>query len=215
MSFFKPALAFACLVTAGKGAVTLNQVETFSGVHEWSSGDPSPNPPMVMPDSGPLGTGDHSLRVTSNGGSGPGGRLVVFNDSLWTGDYLGAGIVTIAAQLRNSGTTPLSIRLGFDGPGGRFVTPPILIAAFTGWTKGIFDIQPPALVSAGGSDAAATMTGVTQFRILHSSGVDFRGAKISSGFMVDEITAVPEPRAVAMLLCFSSAALFSRRRMNR
>lgn len=212
MNFLKPVLAFACLVTAGKGAVTLNQVETFSGVHEWSSGDPNPNPPMVMPDSGPSGTGDHALRVTSNGGSGPGGRLVVFNDSLWTGDYLGAEILAIAARLRNSGTTLLSIRLGFDGPGGRFVTPPVLIAAFTGWTSGIFDIQPRALVSAGGHDAAATMKGVTQFRILHSSAVEFRGAKISSGFLVDDITAVPEPRTAAMLLGFSGAALFLRKR---
>ena len=204
-------LATACLSLPLQAAITLNQLETFSGIHEWSSGDPNPNPPVVVAGSGPLGTGDSSLRVTSNGGNAAGGRLLVFNETLWTGDYTAAGVLSLTADLRNNGTTTLSMRLAFNGPGGWFVTTVAPVTAFSGWTSQMFDIRPAALVSAGGADAVATLAAVSELRILHSAAVDYRGAKLSSSFLVDNLRAIPEPTAV-MVIGFASGLLLFRKR---
>lgn len=185
------------MMSSACAAVTLNQIEDFSGVYGWTSGDPNPNPPV--PDSGPLGGSDISLRVSSNGGSGSGGRLVVYNNTKWSGDYLAAGIFTITADLRNLGSNTLSMRLAFNGAGGWFVTVAVPVTAYSGWSSQIFDIRPETLVSAGGDDIAATMAGVSEIRILHSTIADFRGAKVTSSFNVDNIRAVPEPSACLIL----------------
>lgn len=194
-------------------AVTLNQIETFSGSHAWSSGNPNPNPPVIQTDSGPLGAGDNALRVTSNGGSGAGGKLLVFNESAWTGDYVGAGVVKLALDLRNGGTTTLQVRLAFNGPGGWFVTPSNPVLAFSGWNHLLFDIRPVSLVSAGGSNAANTMGGVTELRVLHASAVDFKGAAVSGSFLLDNVQAVPEPGSASWLAL--AGGLLARRRRNR
>ena len=194
-----------CFIIAGIGAcsmlraaVTLNQLETFDGVHGWTSGAANPIPPAILLDSGPLGAGDNSLIIKANGGTGAGGRLFAFNQSVWTGDYLAQGIVSIAADLRNQGSTGLSIRLAFNGPGGWFVTAVAPIAQFSGWSATVFDIRPASLTSAGGTDASDTMAGVSEMRILHSSLVDFKGAIVSSSFLVDNLHAVPEPASIAL-----------------
>ena len=204
-------LAAACLRATLHAAVTLNQLENFSGIHEWSSGNPNPNPPVIVAGSGPLGTGDNSLRVTSNGSNAAGGRLIVFNETLWTGDYTAAGVLSLTADLRNNGTTTLSMRLALNGPGGWFVSTVAPVTAFSGWTSQVFDVRPAALVSAGGGDAAATLAAVSELRILHSAAVDHRGAKLSSSFLVDNIRAIPEPAAV-MMICLASGLLFFRKR---
>lgn len=181
-----------------RAAVTLNQLETFDGVHDWTTGGQNPNPPVVLPDSGPLGSGDNALQVIANGGTGAGGRLFAFNQSAWTGDYLAQGIDSIAADLRNQSFTGLSIRLAFNGPGGWFVTAASPIAQFSGWSTAVFDIRPASLTSAGGTDASDTMAGVSEMRVLHSSLVDFKGAIVSSSFLVDNLHAVPEPASFAL-----------------
>jgi len=191
--------------------VTLNQIEDFSGIHAWSSGDPNPNPPVIQPDAGPLGSGDNALRVSSNGGTGAGGRLIVFNETLWTGDYTAAGILSLAADLRNLGTNMLSMRVAVNGPGGWFVTAATPVTAFSGWTNQVFDLRPAALVSAGGADASATLAAVSELRILHSPVVDYRGARVSSGFMLDNVRAIPEPSAVMVFGLAAMAGFFRKR----
>ena len=209
--FLRCLLATAWLSLPLQAAVTLNQLENFSGIHEWSSGDPNPNPPVIVAGSGPLGTGDNALRVTSNGGNSAGSRLIVFNETVWTGDYTAAGIFSLGVDLRNNGTTTLSMRLAFNGPGGWFVTAVAPVTAFSGWTSQVFDIRPAALVAAGGGDPAATLAAVSELRILHSAAVDFRGAKVSSSFLVDNVRAIPEPSTV-MVLCLASGFLRFRKR---
>lgn len=210
-AIFPCALATACLSLSLHAAVTLNQTEDFSGPGGWSGGVPNPNPPVIVLDAGPLGAGDSALRVTSNGGIGAGGKLVVFNVTLWTGDYMAAGILSLAADLRNLGTTTLSMRLAVNGPGGWFVTAVSPVAAFSGWNHAVFDIRPAALVSAGGGNATATLAAVSELRILHSAAVDFRGAQVSGAFMVDHLQAIPEPSAV-MLAGLAGLVLLSRKR---
>ncbi len=204
-------MAATCLSLPLKAAVTLYQIEDFSGIHAWTTGDPNPNPPVIQPDAGPLGSGDSALRVSSNGSSFAGGRLIVFNETLWTGEYTAAGILSLAADLRNLGNNTLSMRVAVNGPGGWFVTTVSPVTPFSGWTNQVFDLRPAALVSAGGGNAAATMAAVSELRILHSSVVDYRGAKVSSGFMVDNVRAIPEPSA-AMVCGLAVFAVFFRKR---
>lgn len=203
-------MATACLSLSLQAAVMLNQLEDFSGIHEWSSGAPNPNPPVIQPDAGPLGSGDNALRVSSNGGNFAGGRLIVYNETLWTGNYTAAGILSLAADLRNLGSNTLSMRIAVNGPGGWFVTTASPVAAFSGWTNQVFDLRPVALVSAGGNDASATLAAVSELRILHSTVVDYRGAKVSSGFMVDNVRAIPEP-SVVMFCGLAVFAVFFRK----
>ncbi len=209
-------LASAVLVAASftlslEAAIMLHQVEDFSGAHDWSGGDPNPNPPVVVADAGPLGGGDSALRVTSNGGGGPGGKLIFFNTSSWTGNYTAAGVTGIATDMRNTGTNTLLFRIAFNGPGGWFVTPPSPVAAFTGWVHLEFDILPSSLLNVEGSDAAATMAAVSEVRILHSSVVDFRGARVSASFMVDDIEAIPEPSAWVLAAMAGIGTFFRKR----
>ncbi|MEY3895178.1 MAG: hypothetical protein RLZZ214_697 [Verrucomicrobiota bacterium] len=210
-AMFPAILMSACVVVPLRAAVVFGQIEDFSGSHGWTSGDPNPNPPVTVPDSGPLGGGDSALRVTSNGGSGPGGKLVVFNRTLWTGNYPAAGVSTIMADLRNSGSTSLSFRLAFNGPGGWFVTAGSPVTAFSGWNSKEFDIRPAALLPVGGSSAAATLAAVSEMRILHSAAVGFTGAQVSGAFLVDNLRAVPEPSAFWMIGLAGLRLLFRKR----
>lgn len=187
------------LLLPARAAVMLGQTEDFSGIHGWTSGGSNPNPPVIGLDSGPLGSGDSSLRVTSNGGGGPGGKLVAFNRTLWAGDYTAAGVSTITADLRNSGNTQLSFRLALNGPGGWFVTEAAPVSAFSGWNSKAFDLRPSSLIEAGGSSAESTLAAVSELRILHSVLPSNMGAQVSSSFMVDNIRAVPEPSVVTMV----------------
>lgn len=196
---------------AAGAAVTLGQVEDFSGVHGWGTGSLNPFPPEVIANAGPLGAGDSALRLTSNGGTGAGGRLIVFNQTVWTGDYVSAGIVSLAADLRNGGTTELAIRVALNGPGGWFVSESTVVPSFAGWVNAVFDIRPGALVSAGGTDAAATLAAVSELRVLHSNLPDFRGARVTTSLMVDNLSAVPEPSVFLMLSMAGIGCLFRKR----
>jgi hypothetical protein len=207
----KTALCIILTTLGAKAAVSLNQLETFSTLNGWTSGGPNPNPPAILADSGPLGAGDSALLITANGGGGAGGKLIAFNQSTWTGDYLAEGIVSIAASLRNSGSTLLSIRLAFNGDGGWFVTDVSPVTAFSGWSNFLFDIRPASLINAGGSNASTTMANVTEMRILHSAVVSSNGAQISSSLLVDNLHAIPEPGCTA-LLTLSGLLRFVRKR---
>lgn len=205
---FAVLLLISSMVT--RAAVTLNQHESFSGLHQWTTGDSNPNPPVVQGDSGPAGTGDHALRVTANGSAEAGGRLLVFNDSTWTGDYPGQGITHLQVDLRNGGSTALQMRLAFNGPGGWFVTPAKTVTAFSGWNPLLFDIRPGSLVGAGGSNANTTLSAVTELRVIHSSTVSFRGAAVSGTFLLDNVRAVPEPEC--LVLTSLAGCLLARRK---
>ncbi len=208
-------LAFlTCLqvvTTHSWGAISLNQLEQFSNLNGWTSGGPNPNPPSILADSGPLGVGDNALKITSNGGSGAGGKLIAFNQSTWNGDYVGSGILEIAASLRNGGATPLSIRLAFNGSGGWFVTAAAPISAFSGWSNVAFDVRPNSLINAGGTNASSTMLGVTELRILHSFTPTQIGAQVSSTLLVDNLRAVPEPSS-AVFFAITPVFLLRRKR---
>jgi hypothetical protein len=211
-----PLLAAILFVTipCAHGAITLFQTENFNSLGGWTSGNPNPNPPALLADSGPLGGGDTALRVLANGG-GAGGRLVTFNRTTWTGDFTSAGVITITADLRNLGTSALSVRIAFNGPGGWWITAAESVPAFAGWSSHDFDIRASALVaSEGGSSAIATLADVTEMRILHSPDPDHTGVALSSTMLLDNVTAVPEPSAL-VLLAWSPLLLKRKRRFAK
>lgn len=215
-------------------AVALGEVDTFSAsAEDWFIGGGPfgiPRIPVsVVPAGGPAGAGDAYLQLTSSGTSGSASRLVANNASQWTGNYIAAGVTAIEMDLRNFSTTDLTIRLLFEDPGA--ASPPANIAATTfgaslpagsGWTHVRFAIEPGDLTAVVG-DPATVLGGTTFFRIFHNPVPAFGPPSvgpppIAAVLGVDNITAVPEPSAVVMMLVGLGAvgmAVRRRRANNR
>jgi hypothetical protein len=183
-------------------AVTLGQLDDFENgtTQGWSSGAMHPAPPSNVATGGPAGVDDNYLRLTSLGASGAGSRLTAFNSTQWTGSFSGAGVTGIAMQLRNLGSTPLSLRLAFSSATDIAVsTLPIALPVASGWTPVVFPIAPSALTSLSGS-AAGALAATIELRLLHSTLPLFSGEPIAATLGVDDVVAVPEPSTLALLL---------------
>lgn len=183
----------AWLAAMPAAALTLGQQDGFGDTttQGWTTGVASPVQPVVQPDGGPAGAGDAFLLVGSSGQAGPGGRLVVFNQLQWAGDYPGAGVTGISMDLNNFGGTDLSLRLLLEGAAGPLAlsAAPVLLPAGSGWTPVRFDL------TAAGLTATAGLEAVTQLRLFHGSAAVFPGEAIAATLGLDNITAVPEPAA--------------------
>jgi len=177
-------------LTAAAYAIIPNQVDNFQDgtVQNWTSGSLNPTQPTVLP-GGFGGASDIFLRATSTGSITAGGKLVFFNISQWSGNYITANIVNISMRVRNSGSNLLQLRLAFNGPAGWFVsTNPINIPPDGVWKLISFSIHPADLTGTG--DANVTLSGVTALRILHNSTANFTGEPVVGQLDVDDITAV-------------------------
>jgi hypothetical protein len=174
-------------------------------VRSWG-GSPTSN----APNSGPAGTGDNALRVESSN------RVVVMNQSQWTGNYVAAGIKQISMDVRHQNDFPLALRLGIAngplGPGGSgdtYVTDDSLAVANDRlWHRIIFKVTAADFVATASNttitpDAAVALANVTVLRVLHNPNpMDFTGAVGPATFFLDNITAstVPEPGAAGLLI---------------
>ncbi len=208
---FAFACALGCSVLAAPAmAVTLGATDTFEdgSTEGWSTGDPSPNPPLAIADGGPGGAGDGFLLLTSTGVSGPGGKLVAWPGNEFRGNYLAAGVTALAMDLRNLGTTPLSLRLYLDGPLGStaVLRDAVVLPAGSGWTPVVF-----AMVPAAYDGPAFVLGGVSQLRLYHGTSASYPGGNIAAQLGVDNVTAVPEP-GMAWMLAGGLAALALRLR---
>jgi Secretion system C-terminal sorting domain len=178
------------LLTAAVYAITPNQVDNFQDgtTQNWTSGSLNPSQPTVLP-GGFGGASDNFLRATSNGSITAGGKLVFFNISQWSGNYITANIVNISIRVRNSGTSQLQLRLAFNGTAGWFISiNPVNLPPDGVWKLISFPINPADLTGTG--DANVTLSGVTAFRILHNSTANFTGEPVVGQLDVDDITAV-------------------------
>ena len=216
------ALVLLCTLSTRAPALTIGQVDTFEGsIDNWSAGggpfgQAPPVPPQVVDDGGPGGPGDGFLQITSQGGSGPGSRLVAMNImGQWAGNYLAAGVSAIGLDLRNLGDTDLTVRLLFEDP---IPLPPeneavtslgILLPAGGGWTHAVFPIGPAFLTALEGS-ATTVLQQTTILRIIHAPTAS-DAVPIAGVLGVDNIRAIPEP-ASTMLLGAATLALFLTRR---
>lgn len=198
---------FLCAIIATGGpasaSISLGPINDFQGgtAEGWSSGFPNPNPPAVVSDGGPAGSGDGFLTVTSIGGVDAGSKLVAFNFGPdWTGDYIAASVTAILADVKNLGVSSLDMRIRLDGPGGTFVSAvPVLLAVAGGWQSVAFGLDPSDLT--GGANALATLAAVSQVRLLHNPDATSIGPSSVSRLGVDNLTAVPEPSTGALLVC--------------
>lgn len=193
--------------------IVLGQVDDFQDgtAQGWTAGQVIANAPLNLQDIGPLGDEDHVLAVSTNGkNTGAGSKLVALNRSQWLGDYLAAGVTGVTVDLSTPNVVSMNVRLGLRGPGGDFVTPPAVLSAGDAgtWDNFTFNLEPAALLGAGGTDAALTLANVTEFRLLHNRQVSIQGEAFSSPrggafaatLLADNVTAVPEPLMVGRVM---------------
>lgn len=207
-------------------AVTIGQIDTFEdGTTEgWGvalgPGDgvhPAPPSNELGGIGGPL---DHYLQLTALGGSGAGSRLAAMNTDQWSGNYIGEQIGGISMNVRNAGTTDLSLRLLFEklGPMGptdiAFSTNAIPLVADGGWTSIFFPISTVHL-TAGMGDIGAVLRDTDVLRIFHNPDAAFPPQEsIVASLQIDNIrtiAAIPEPSTV--ILVMSGFVLFAGRRL--
>ncbi len=186
--------AGSVLVLADPGAaVTLGQLDTFSDgtVQGWSEGLNSPNPPTNIPNGGPAGVGDHYLQNVSSGGIGAGGKMIMFNDAQWTGNYAAAGISRVDADMANFGSTVLHMRIGLRSGVDEYAsTNAVVLPADGKWYRVGFQINAGSMSQVAGTNPLATVLGAVQeARILSSSTPAFNGEVIVATLGVDNITA--------------------------
>jgi hypothetical protein len=194
-------------------ALTLGQVDNFqdSTTDGWGTGGGTQ--PIAITSGGPLGAGDEYLQVISKGGGGTDSKLIILNTSQWLGDYTDAGITGISLDLANFGTQTLSMRLAFfiSKPVGYAATTPFSLPADSNWHQAFFPLVAADFTAVGSPSVsfAAMLTNFSgQLRILDSATPAVEGASIATTLGVDNVAAVPEPSAFAMMVV-GALGLFS------
>lgn len=226
MRFMQPRISRLLVLVTGlflqspqAHAITAGQIDDFQdGTTQSWRGTPTIT---NSPDSGPNGMGDHALSVPSSGGFGSGSRLVILNDSsAWKGDWTANGVTKIQLDVFNPNAFELTMRLGIAGPGdfgnfgqgNKYVTSTgIVVPAHGHWHTLLFDVTAADLALISGTDAAGGLTGVTQFRVIHNSALDWRGEVVAGTFLLDNIRAIPEPATATLGLGSLAMALLTRR----
>jgi hypothetical protein len=204
--------------------VTIGQTDNFEdgSLRNWQAGGfTNPNAPANITSGGPSGATDNYLRLTSNGSSGAGGRLVAFCFNQWTGNYLIPSVSSLRMQVNNLGATNLALRLIFENAsvGQSLGTlSPVNVAAGSGWTTVTFSLASANLT---GGAFNLVMGNVTTLNLVHSPSVitDRSSApRIAAQLGVDNITAVPEPSVLvlataglATVICWASQNRTKRR----
>lgn len=213
-------IAALCAALVGVSSTTslgvvYGQIDTFQDgtVMGWQTGPTDPSPPANIPNGGPAGAGDRYMLLTSSGGLGAGGKLVVHNQAQWSGNYTAAGVTVIRMNLNNLGNTNLNVRLLFESVGildMAITTNSFNISAGSGWVTAVIPITASDLTPIIGTSANA-LSNTFRLRILHGSGLGFPPEPIAASLGVDNISAVPEPATIAAL-SLGALALIRRRR---
>lgn len=204
------AVAALCFFTPmDASAIAPNQVDDFQNgtAMSWREGDQSPNPPTNIAAGGPGGAGDRYLENASSGGSGPGSRMVMFNQAQWVGNYNAAGVNRITAQMANFGTTTtLNMRIWFRGGSGTQYgsNTATTLPADGVWRIVTFDLTESALTNMGGPDTVAqALASVSELRIVSAvGGASSIGDSMVGTLGVDNITATSIPVPVPMITEF-------------
>jgi hypothetical protein len=199
-----------CLLFFGNeyasASLILGQIDNFqnNSTQFWQSGPNDPHPPVNVASGGPAGSSDKFLKIQADGSSS-GGRLVTWNDGhQWAGNYLTAGISQISMQVKNNSTTDLVLRLVIlESTIDKFVTnTPVNVPKGSDWHLVTFNIAPSNLV--GGSNVTATLSGATGIELLHDPIAHTNrqlAPDVVAELDVDNITAVPEPSSLLLILC--------------
>lgn len=200
---FGVSLIASLLIPAYAGAVTLGQHDSFSGpsLDGWSRG-------VALADAGPEGVGDDALEMVADGFVTD-GKIVNFNQSQWSGDYLAAGITAIMIDVNNTGANDLLLRVVFGttsfprfGLGDWYASiQAVPVMAGSGWQTILLPIGPTDLRRVQGSGGYSDALGsVSTMRLLHSAVPRTQGDPIVATLRIDNITAVPEPGTGLLVL---------------
>ncbi|MBM4022287.1 MAG: hypothetical protein FJ284_08615 [Planctomycetes bacterium] len=183
--------------------ISLLSLDTFAATNEgWKIGGAGIQPTQVSQPGSDGQTG--YLSHLSDGGTANGKWLMWNDGARWQGNYPSAGVtgISLAANV-SAGSSPVSMRIAFDGPGGWFYSSPLSVG--TGWNLYSFPLAQSGFthVSASGGTASFgdTMAAVTRFEVLSGAGaVSYRagGDIVQAGtstntILLDDISAVPEP----------------------
>lgn len=123
--------------------------DTFASTNEgWQIGNNGVQPTQVS-SPGPGGQVGYLSHYSDGGGSN--GKWVMWNtQSQWTGDYTAAGVTGIDLFANvSSGTSPVDMRLAFNGPGGWFYSDPQSVGS--GWNSYSFALTDTAFTYTSGS----------------------------------------------------------------
>lgn len=177
--------------------VSAGQVDDFEDgtVQDWIIGATGSSSPINVSTGGPDGVDDNFLEYTSNGASGIGSRMAIFNsNSQWSGDFISEGVVEVQFDVEVL-TNDLHLRLAFQGPGGtRMIsTVPVVVTAGSGWNSvalplGLSDFT----IVQGANTVSEVLSGVLTMRIISvtDENIDnWRGQVIAATLRVDNISA--------------------------
>jgi hypothetical protein len=175
----------------------------------------------VAPNSGPSGAGDNALRVSATN------RVAIVNTAQWAGDYAGSGVNRLLLDVRNDNAFPLQMRLGLargvvgsGGSGDTYVSASAVPVPADGqWHHITLSLAPGDLVPHTNNtnptpSAAFALESVSHFRIIHNTSPDFLGATGPAVFLLDNITAIPEPATLALAAFALGAIPVLRNRFN-
>ncbi|MEP6821990.1 MAG: PEP-CTERM sorting domain-containing protein [Chthoniobacterales bacterium] len=200
-------LLFALVFSAQPAsAISLGQVDDFQNgsLQNWANGVPGYLTNLST--GGPAGAGDRYLQLTADG-TGQGGRLTMFNLNQWLGNWVAQGITTLEVDLINQSSVSLSIRFAFksqnlsNAPG--YLSQAMILAPSSGWQHFSIAITQPNLIAVGGPAAYNTFfaNGLGDFRIINEVGTaNLNGDFVTGQLGIDNIRAVPEPSAAALLV---------------
>jgi hypothetical protein len=155
---------------------------------------------------GPGGANDNFLQLTADA-VGQAGRLTTFNLQQWLGHYVSQGVTAIEIDLRNLGSTSLSMRLAFKSqnqpnvPG--YLSPAMILPAGGGWQHFSIAMTAANLLAVGGPAAFNTFfsSGLGDARIINQVGTStLNGDFIVGQVGIDNIHAVPEPAATTFII---------------
>jgi len=170
------------------------QTDTEGWKHQISN----PFDPVQVATGGPNGSGDGYLATSSSGGNGSGSRHIFSNTNAeWIGNYTSAGISAFTFDVRNTSTSDLFLRVGFNGTGSNdwaASTNAVVVPAGSGWISVAIPVLASDLTISGSPvpTIADILLNVTQVRILSNDGTDLlhKGQKAALTSDYDNIAAV-------------------------
>lgn len=184
-----------------KGAtqVVINQVDNFNDgtVQGWVTG--KANDTIITNQA-------NQLQVRAIGGSGQFGKLLVFNETTWSGDYIGQGITSIKLKLNNTFDpfgNGLRMRLAIgdnrapgapSAPSGTWFvsSTPVILNTSAGEVEAVFSLKEADMTRAQGTATFASVLGnVAALRITNSTSIfNPRGDDNTiATLLIDDITA--------------------------